>query len=233
MCCRAGANAPVLSGWAPAVYQGSPGGTREVRMGSGQGIKKNVGRDGAAPEAEDRAGPAVSLGSCWEGESRSMPACRSWPRSKSKGIPQAAASSKKQSNPQRGRIPRSHPRHSALLARGSGSSLLLSAACAKRQASGKPRGTEASRLGSGSWHCARGRWQRLTEKLQGRKGLLPGAAVSHESGPIPAVLLQMSACIPLLFRLFGSPKRYVLVPTLPCILSPSTFPSYVSPVLAA
>jgi len=46
MCCRAGANAPVRSGWAPAVYQGSPGGTREVRMGSGQGVKKDVGRDG-------------------------------------------------------------------------------------------------------------------------------------------------------------------------------------------
>ena len=46
MCCRAGAKAPVRSGWAPAVGQGSPGGTCEVRMRSGQGIKKEVGRDG-------------------------------------------------------------------------------------------------------------------------------------------------------------------------------------------
>jgi len=30
MCCRA-----VLSGWVPAVGQGSPGETHEVRMGSG------------------------------------------------------------------------------------------------------------------------------------------------------------------------------------------------------
>jgi len=46
MCFRAGAKAPVCSGWAPAVGQGSPGGTREVRMGLGQGVKKDVGRGG-------------------------------------------------------------------------------------------------------------------------------------------------------------------------------------------
>jgi len=85
----------------------------------------------------------------------------------------------------------------------------------------------------GSWHCGRGRWQRWREKRQGSKGLLPGAVVSHESGPIPAALLQISACLRLLFRLFVSLKRYFLVPTLPCFLLPSTFPFYVSPVLAA
>jgi len=57
--------------------------------------------------------------------------------------------------------------------------------------------------------------------------------VSHESGPIPTLLLQISACFPLLYGLSGSLKRYVLVPTLPSILSPSMFPFYVSPVLAA
>jgi len=41
MCCGA-----VHSGWAPDVGQGSLGGTCEVRMGSGQGVKKDVGRDG-------------------------------------------------------------------------------------------------------------------------------------------------------------------------------------------
>ena len=45
-CFGAGAKAPVRSGWAPAVGQGSLGGTREVRMGLGQGVKKDVGRDG-------------------------------------------------------------------------------------------------------------------------------------------------------------------------------------------
>jgi len=45
-CFGAGAKAPVCSGWAPAVGQGSPGGTREVRMRLGQGVKKDGGRDG-------------------------------------------------------------------------------------------------------------------------------------------------------------------------------------------
>jgi len=55
MCCRA-----VLSGWAPAVGQGSPGGTREVRMGSGQGVKKDVGRDGPGqPLVRLRMGPVL------------------------------------------------------------------------------------------------------------------------------------------------------------------------------
>jgi len=52
-------------------------------------------------------------------------------------------------------------------------------------------------------------------------------------GPSPTVLLQISACLPLLFGLSGSLKCYVLLPTPPCILSPSIFPFYVSPVLAA
>jgi len=46
MCFRAGAKDPVGSGWAPAVGQDSPGGTCEVRMGLGQSVKKDVGRDG-------------------------------------------------------------------------------------------------------------------------------------------------------------------------------------------
>ena len=57
--------------------------------------------------------------------------------------------------------------------------------------------------------------------------------MSRESRPIPTVLLQISACLPLVFGLSGSLKHYVLLPTPPCILSPSMFPFYVSPVLAA
>jgi len=89
-----------------------------------------------------------------------------------------------------------HPQHGALPAHDSGSSLLLSAACVSRHMSGKPRGTEESRLGLGSRHCGRGRWQRWREKRRGTEGLLPGVVVSHESGPIPSVLLQTSACLP-------------------------------------
>ena len=46
MCFRAGAKDPVGSGWAPAVGQDSPGGIHVVRMGLGQGVKKDVDRDG-------------------------------------------------------------------------------------------------------------------------------------------------------------------------------------------
>jgi len=134
-----------------------------------------------------------------------MPVHRSWPRSESKGVPQAATSSKKQPDPWRGRIARSHPRHGALLAHGSRSSLLLLAACVSRHASGKPHGTEASRLGLGSQHCRRGRWQKWREKHQGSDGLLLGAAVSHESGPIPH-RTSPDLCLP------PSPFRAVWLP---------------------
>jgi len=56
MCCGAVAKAPVPLGWAPAAGQGSPGGTREVKMGLGQGVKKDVGRDGPV---RLRMGPAL------------------------------------------------------------------------------------------------------------------------------------------------------------------------------
>ena len=60
MCFRAGAKAPVCSGWAPAVGQGSPGGTREVRMGLGQGVTKDVDRDGPGqPLVRLRMGPVL------------------------------------------------------------------------------------------------------------------------------------------------------------------------------
>ncbi|XP_075292200.1 uncharacterized protein LOC142363208 [Opisthocomus hoazin] len=66
----------------------------------------------------------------------------------------------------------------ALLTHSSRSSLLLLAAYVSRHASGKPRGTEASRLGLGSQHCGRGRWQKRREKRQGSDGLLLGAAAT-------------------------------------------------------
>jgi len=119
----------------------------QVRMGWGSPECSQLDEDGASS--------AVLRGYGWGGDCLGMPAHRSWPRSKSKGVPQAAASSKKQPDPWRGRIARSHPRHGALPAHDSGSSLLLSAAYVSRRASGKPHGTEASRLGLGSWHCGR------------------------------------------------------------------------------
>ena len=74
-------------------------------MGLGQGVKKAAGGDGlgaalgAAVEAQDGASPAVPRGSSWGGGCLGMPACRSWLRSETKGVPQAAASSKKQPVP--------------------------------------------------------------------------------------------------------------------------------------
>jgi len=43
MCYGAGAKAPVGSSRAPAVGWGSPGGTRDVRMGLGRGVQKAAG----------------------------------------------------------------------------------------------------------------------------------------------------------------------------------------------
>jgi len=79
------------SGWAPAVGRGCPGGTCEVRMGLGQGVKKAAGEDGA--------GPAVPRGSGWGGGCPGTTACRSWLRSEVKGVRQVAASGKKQPVP--------------------------------------------------------------------------------------------------------------------------------------
>jgi len=60
MFCGAGAKAPVRSGWAPAVGQDSPGGIHEVRMGLGQGVKKDVDRDGPGqPLVQPRMGLAL------------------------------------------------------------------------------------------------------------------------------------------------------------------------------
>ena len=176
MCCGAGAKAPVHSGWAPAVGQDSPGGIHEVRMGLGQGVKKDVDRDGPGqPLVQPRMGLALLCQGAPAGKGAARACLRA---GAGRGANQRVF--RRQSPPARNSQTRG-----ALLAHSSSSLLLLLAAYVSRHASGKPRGTEASRLGLGSQHCGRGRWQKRREKRQGSDGLLLGAAVSHESGPIP------------------------------------------------